>query len=351
MENSARFGVGVEDIVIVPLVAVAYALRKILRALFKILVHIIDWLFPLLLQLMRFPLFTLRIVGDALAALARGIVRFLPVGGDKRTAWRDAVSRTWGWVRGKLSYRAFEHALHHMFESGMAWVFRKCRALSPGGAVLVLAGAVLWLPISFGAATWLHTMLIAKALSLPAWMQLLHPVATIIAKSKLLVLPVYPAAWPQAKQHPAMQALIRCWRTLATLTLVRKVGFRYGKIERGGAAVAKAMARGAASLGVTQFVGDAMAGFNAAAYRAGRAARAGLGHALEFGERLPLFGAILRRYEGHYDAVNRMPAAPLSARTHDFFARWSTKFTVAYYENKEREDAAKAQAAAPVASA
>src|SRR5262249_31375648 len=51
-------------------------------------------------------------------------------------------------------------------------------------------------------ATALHATLIARARSLPAWMQLLHPFATLIAKSKLLVLPVYPAAWPQAKQHP-----------------------------------------------------------------------------------------------------------------------------------------------------
>ena len=70
--------------------------------------------------------------------------------------------------------------------------------MSPGAALLVILGAVLWLPISFGVATLLHAVLLAKATSLPAWMQLLHPIGTIIAKSKLLVLPVYPAAWPQA---------------------------------------------------------------------------------------------------------------------------------------------------------
>src|SRR6266700_3917702 len=89
----------------------------------------------------------------------------------------------------------------------MAWVFRKCRRLTPTGALLVLALAVLWLPISFGTATALHATLIAQATSLPAWMQLLHPFATLIAKSKLLVLPVYPAAWPQAKQHPVVAGL------------------------------------------------------------------------------------------------------------------------------------------------
>src|SRR3979411_966995 len=55
----------------------------------------------------------------------------------------------------------------------------------------------------------LHAVLIAEAASLPPWMQLLHPLATIIAKSKLLVLPAYPAAWPQAKKHPFVQASFR----------------------------------------------------------------------------------------------------------------------------------------------
>ena len=70
---------------------------------------------------------------------------------------------------------------------------------APG--LLVIAGAVLWLPLSFAAATGLHVTLLAKAAFLPAWMQLLHLLATIIAKSKLLILPVYPAAWPQAKKQ------------------------------------------------------------------------------------------------------------------------------------------------------
>ena len=204
-----------DDIVIVPLVVVAFAVWRFLRRMFFILIDIIDLLFPILLQVMRFPLFTLRIIGDGLAALLKFIVRFLPVGGDRRAAWREAVSQYWAWLRSKFSYKAFEEWLHHIFEDGMAWVFKTCRAMTPRTALLVLIGAVLWLPISFGIATLMHAVLIAKALSLPAWMQLLHPVATVIAKTKLLVLPVYPAAWPQAKQHPAMQALIRFWNYLA----------------------------------------------------------------------------------------------------------------------------------------
>ena len=85
----------------------------------------------------------------------------------------------------------------------MEWVFRKCRTLSPRTAFYVIIAAILWLPISLGVATTMHALLLANAASLPAWMQLLHPFATVIAKSKLLVLPVYPAAWPQATPRPA----------------------------------------------------------------------------------------------------------------------------------------------------
>src|SRR5207249_9814468 len=80
-------------------------------------------------------------------------------------------------------FRSFEQALHDAFEAGMAWVFRKCRRLTPTGALLVLALAVLWLPISFGTATALHASLIAQATSLPAWMQLLDRKSTRLNSS------------------------------------------------------------------------------------------------------------------------------------------------------------------------
>src|ERR1700730_7615205 len=109
----------------------------------------------------------------------------------------------------------------------MEWVFRACRTLTPGGALLVIAGAVLWLPVSFGAATAMHAVLIVKAASLPPWMQLLHPLATLVAKSKLLVLPVYPAAWPQAKKHPFVQTMFGCYAYLTSLHLALKTAHRY----------------------------------------------------------------------------------------------------------------------------
>ncbi len=219
-----RYGFGIEDVIILPLVLIALAAKYLFKAALSILIHILDYAFPLLLQVMRFPLFVIRIIGDGVTALLRGVVRYLPVSGTTRDAWREAVSRSWAWLRQNMSYRAFEQAVHGAFERGMAWVFRTCKMLTPTGALLVLAAAVLWLPVSFAAATALHAVLIAKAASLPAWTQLLHLLATVVAKSKLLVLPVYPAAWPQAKKHPLVRAMFRAYRNFTKFHLVQEDG-------------------------------------------------------------------------------------------------------------------------------
>jgi hypothetical protein len=334
------FRPGIEDIVILPLVALALIVAKMLRAIFRFLVSLIDFLFPILLQIMRFPLFTLRILGDGIAALLRGIVRILPVGGTKRQAWREAIKEKWAWLRAKISYKAFEEWLHHIFEDGMAWVFRKCKALTPRTALLVLFGAILWLPISFGVATLMHIVLAAKALVWPAWLQLLHPVATVIAKSKLLVLPVYPAAWPQAKKHPIMQGLLAFFGFVGTMYLVRKTGYRYRETEYAAAEVAQASGLAASAIGINQFFGLLMEGINVTAAAIGRGIRAALLWLVELLAAIPLFGGIVRRYEQHYDEVSQHPKPPVSERVGDFYARWSVKFTAKYYEDKEREEAA-----------
>jgi hypothetical protein len=335
------FPVGIDDGVIVPVVAVAFAVWRVLRGTFFILIDIVDFLFPILLQVMRFPLFTLRILGDALAALLKGIVRFLPVGGERRAAWREVVSEYWKWLRQKFSYKAFEEWLHHAFEVGMAWVFRACRTLTPRAALLVLIGAVLWLPISFTVATLIHAVLIAKALSLPAWMQLLHPVATVIAKSKLLVLPVYPAAWPQAKRHPAMQALIRSWNYFVAHDFARKTLYRYRQTQTVAAHASEVWHHTAAFTGLTRFAQAALAGINATAAAIGNAMRSAMMWLAEFAVRTPLLGAVIRRYDIHYDEANRVPAGKFSERVRGFYQRWSVKFTAEYYEAKERQQAAK----------
>jgi hypothetical protein len=328
-----RLRVGVEDAAIVPLVATMLLVRKVAEAALTLLINFIDFLFPVLLQLTRFPLFTLRALGDGTAALLRGVVRFLPVGSNRRAAWRAFIGAYWAWLRERFSYQAFEHALHCWFESGMAWVFRTCRTLTPAAALLVILGAVLWLPVSFGAATLLHATLIAKAASLPPWMQLLHPVATIIAKSKLLVLPAYPAAWPQARQHGFVQAIFALRDRVASLFVVRKARLRYREL-------ASAARKAAAAFELVRFVDLLLAMLDHVAAATGRALRAVLGGTVMLLAKLPVIGAIVRHYAERYEQAQQRPAALLSSRVSGFYSRWSIKFSAEYYEAKEREEAA-----------
>ena len=97
-------------------------------------------------------------MGDGVTAVVRSAIGFLPVTNTKPDEWRELLSRYWSWLRQKISHKAFEEAVHHAFEHEMAWVFKKCRTLTPRSALLVIAGVVLWLPASFGAATALHAM-------------------------------------------------------------------------------------------------------------------------------------------------------------------------------------------------
>jgi hypothetical protein len=180
------------------------------------------------------------------------------------------------------------------FESGMAWVFRKCRHLTPNTALLVILGAVLWLPISFGAATAMHAVLFAKVTSWPAWMQLLHPLATVIAKSKLLVLPVYPAAWPQARKHPFVQRVFKSYETIRRLYVIKKVGFRYRQAETAGVAAVERLER-----------------------------TAGLASAV--------------RWLRNAHVAERFGVEKPTQKLRSFFSRWSIQFSAEYYEAKERQ--------------
>src|SRR6476619_4955833 len=241
--EESRFRGALDDVIIIPLVLVALAANKILRFILSILMRLLDYAFPLAMQIVWLPLFAARILGNVIVTVTNGALRFLPLSETKRRQWSISIRRNWSWLRRKISYRAFEQAVYIAFESGMAWVFRKCRHLTPNTALLVILGAVLWLPISLGAATAMHAVLFAKVTSWPAWMQLLHPLATVIAKSKLLVLPVYPAAWPQARKHPFVQFVFRSYKDIKSLYLVKKVGFRYRQAGIAGNAAANRLER------------------------------------------------------------------------------------------------------------
>ena len=290
----SRFGGGLDDVIIIPLVLVTLAVSKILRFILWMLMQLLDYTFPLVMQIVWLPLFAARVFGNVIVTVISGGLRFLPVSGEKRRQWRISIRRKWSWLRRKISYRAFEQAVHIAFESGMAWVFRKCRHLTPNTALLVILGAALWLPISFGGATAMHAVLFAKVTSWPAWMQLLHPLATVIAKSKLLVLPVYPAAWPQAKKTAFVQLLFKGYETVKRVHVIRKAGFRYRQAEIASLAAVEKLER---STGLAS-----------------------------------VFTWLRKAHVAEHLGVEK-PSRKLSS----FFLRWSIKFSAEYYEAKERE--------------
>ena len=295
--EESRFSSALDDVIIIPLVLVMLAAGKTLRFILSLLMRLLDFAFPLAMQIIWLPLLAIRILGNVTVMIMSGALRFLPLSETKRRQWRISIRRNWSWLRRKISYRGFEQAVHHAFESAMAWVFRKCRHLTPNAALLVILGAVLWLPISFTAATAMHAILFAKVTSWPAWMQLLHPLATIIAKSKLLVLPVYPAAWPQARKHPLVQWLVRNYEAIKSVYVIKKVGFRYSQAETAGVAAVERLER-----------------------------TAGLASAV--------------RWLRTADVAEHLGVERPTRQFRSFLSRWSIKFSAEYYEAKERQASA-----------
>ncbi|MBA2398774.1 MAG: hypothetical protein H0V72_08740 [Bradyrhizobium sp.] len=292
--EESRFRGALDDVIIIPLVFVALAANKILRFMLSILMRLLDYAFPLAMQIVWLPLFAVRVLGNIIVAVMSGALRFLPLSETERQQWRTSVRRHWSRLRRRISYRAFEHAVYVAFEGGMAWVFQKCRHLTPNTALLVILAAVLWLPISFGAATAMHAVLFAKVTSWPAWVQLLHPLATVIAKSKLLVLPVYPAAWPQARKHPFVQRVFKSYETIRSLYVTKKTGFRYRQAETTGVAAVERLER--------------TAGFTSAI-----------------------------RWLRNAHVAERFGVEKPTQKLRSFFSQWSIQFSAEYYELKERQ--------------
>jgi hypothetical protein len=343
-----RFELGVDDAVILPLVLIALAVKKLFRVALTLLIDLLDFAFPILLQLMRFPLFTVRILGDGIVAVLKAAAGYLPLAGARREAFRAFVSRHWSWLREKISYQAFEEAVHHAFEVGMAWVFKTCRKLTPLGALLVIAGAAVWFPVSVVASTAMHAALIAKAAVLPAWMQLLHPVATVIAKSKLLVLPAYPAAWPQAKRHPLVQGVLEFCRRFTNLDVVQKTGHRYQQAEHTVAAIADGLASAASRVGLDKAFAASLSALRGAAAWSGRTARAVMTDVVEGLSALPLIGPLVGSYAAHFErAEKKQGGEKLSGTVRGFFERWSIKFSAEYYEARDQDAAPRQPAPGP----
>ena len=94
---------GLDDLIIVPLVLVAVAISKLLKGVFSILIYVLDYAFPILLQLMRIPLLTARLVGDGMEFFLEGVLQCLPVSRAKRHALRARVRQRWIWFRRNIS--------------------------------------------------------------------------------------------------------------------------------------------------------------------------------------------------------------------------------------------------------
>jgi len=227
-----QFRIGVDDAIILPLVAIAFLARTLFQAVFFIMALASAFVVALLLRVVASVLLVAATAGDGVAWLIKRLAELPQLSGAKRMALRDLVDRCWSGPQQRLSHEAVAMTTQIVLQRGLSWVIEGFGALSPRAALLVIAGVMLWLPLSAAISIAMHAALLANAVVLPAWTQLLHPVATLIAKSKLLVLPAFPAAWPQARKHAWVQAALRRVDRIVALDSIRKTAHRYQQTKQ-----------------------------------------------------------------------------------------------------------------------
>jgi transposase len=325
------------DALIIPLAAWAFAVKTMFRSLLRLLVNVLDWIFPIVMHGARIPLFLTRIVGDVIAAGLSALMWLLPLSATRRRELQAVIARGWGRLRKHISYRAFEEALHHTFERGMTFVFRTCRDLSPRSALLVICAAAAWFPITFGTSTVMHAFLLANATTLPAWMQIFHFPVALMAKSKILVLPVYPAAWPQAKRHWFVRRVQDVLRAFNRFAAVRRLALRYRQTELAADQLGRVMIDVVVSAGPYRAAATALrSSREAAAFCAGRFRRSAW-RVTASASRLWLIGPYLRNLLARFSRTAPLRTTKPSERIRLVYKRWSVKFTPGYYEGKERQ--------------
>jgi hypothetical protein len=239
-----QFRIGVDDAIVLPMVGIAFLISKLFQAAFFILALASACVFALLLRVVTSLLLVAATAGDAMAWLIKRLTDLPQLSGAKRKALCDLADRRWPRLRQRLSHEAIAMTTQNVLQRGISWVFQIFSALSPRAALLVIVGVMVWLPLSAAISIAMHAALLAYAAWLPAWTQLLHPVATIIAKSKLLVLAAYPAAWPQARKHAWVQAALRCVDRLVALGSIRKTAHRYQQTKQAFAQLSDVRLRG-----------------------------------------------------------------------------------------------------------
>ena len=105
--EESRFRGALDDVIIIPLVFVALAATKILRFIFLILMRLLDYAFPLAMQIVWLPLFAARVLGNVIVTVISAALRFLPF--PRRTA-DSGVYRSAGTGRGSAGRLAIGHS-------------------------------------------------------------------------------------------------------------------------------------------------------------------------------------------------------------------------------------------------
>src|SRR5258708_36990675 len=106
--EESRFRGGLDDVIIIPLVVVTLAANKILRSILSILMRLLDYAFPLAMQIVWLPLIAARGLGNVIVTAIKGALRLLPLSEAKRRRWSISIRRNWSRLRRKISYRGVE---------------------------------------------------------------------------------------------------------------------------------------------------------------------------------------------------------------------------------------------------
>jgi hypothetical protein len=180
-----RFRIGVDDTIIVPLVLIAFLARTLYQVAFFHCIPGIGFCFrppssgnDIAIARCRYSRRRHSVADQAVRRPAVG------VHGEAPSVARPCRS-TLVLLTATAEPQGVALTTQCVLQRGISWAFQRCAALSPRAALLVVACVILWLPLSAALSIAMHAVLLANAALLPAWMQLLHPVATIIAKSKL----------------------------------------------------------------------------------------------------------------------------------------------------------------------
>ncbi len=92
--EESRFGGALDDVIIIPLVLVALAANKIMRFILAILMRLLDYTFPLVMQIILLPLFAAKVLGNFIVTLVNGALRFLPLSERRRREWELSIAGT-----------------------------------------------------------------------------------------------------------------------------------------------------------------------------------------------------------------------------------------------------------------